>query len=91
MQNEEKKENKLKRFWYKHGDVVVNTLLTGAVAITGTCVGYRLGKKYNTGAAFTLGREYGRQDGVNVTQRFIKRCVPEAYEMINTYIKEHVK
>lgn len=91
MQNEEKKENKLKRFWYKHGDFVVSTLLTGAISITGTCIGFRMSRKCNTGAAFKHGREIGRQEGVNVTQRFIKKRIPEAYEIINTYYKEHVK
>lgn len=85
MQNEEKKENKLKRFWYKHGDTVeiVAAALIGAggsilLGITGATIGYKAGYKQGINKGVDIG---GR-----ALQLFIKKEVPEAYKMIDDYI-----
>lgn len=89
MQNEEKKENKFKKFWYKHGDTVelVAAGLIGVsgailVGITGLSFGYKVGYKQG----FTKGINKGLDIGGKSLQLFIKKEVPEAYKMIDDYI-----
>lgn len=89
MQNEEKKESKLKRFWYKHGEDV--KIIGKAVLIFGTPVLTGIfGAKIGYSDGFIKGHRTGFKQGMvyggKKLQLFIKKEVPEAYKMIDDVV-----